>query len=242
MQTVAAVILLVGGVILISGHSLPIYVDSASPEDLSQKLEDLPRDERFNEWYKQRSEIETAHKNQTDLGRALMALGLGICISSLFLRFLSSRSVRVASLSIWIYWSLLWAVKFPLSMWYYSVRQARFDYPIWGDSIGIGLFQDFFAWILGFVVFSVLLVIVMIRYSFASRIALKKPIGVWPWIRTVLLTLWIFLLLVCIFPALMDGDEGMVLSCTGAIPIILLSLSSQRAEQVVPPKSDRAGG
>ena len=231
MQTVAAIILLVGIAIFLSGHSLPIYIDSASPEDLSQKLKDLPRDERFNEWYERRSEIETAHKNQTDLGRALIALGMGICMSSLFLRFISSRSGKVANLSIWIYWTLLWAVKFPLSMWYYSVRQARFDYPVWGDSIGIGLFQDFFAWILGFIVFSVLLAVVMIRYSLASRIALRKPTGVWQWIRTVLLSLWLVLLLVCIFPALIDGDEGMVLSCTGAIPIILLSLSSQREEQ-----------
>jgi|GEM_PF-4097393 len=111
-------------------------------------------------------------------------------------------------------------------MWYYSVRQDRFDYPVGGDAIAIGIFQDFIAWVFGFVIFTVLLRVIMIRHKLPAAILLRSPQGAWAWARTITLWLWILLLLVCIYPAIGDGDEGMALSCTGAIPVILIALSA----------------
>ena len=226
LQVVAAVILLSGLAVFFSGNSLPFYTDPKAPEELSHKLEDLPRDERFEQWYQQLAQIETSHKRQTDLGRGLVALGLGISIGVLFLHWLPKTNGKRVGIWIAVFWTILWGIKFPLTMWYYSVRQSRFDYPVWGDSIAIGVFQDCMVWVVGFIAFSILLAVFMRRYRFPVSVALRSPTGGWGWLRTIGLWLWMVLLAACILPAIGDGDEGMVLSCTAAVPVILLALSA----------------
>ena len=228
LQVVAAVILLSGLTVFFSGGSLPVYTDPKAPEELSHKLEDLPRNERFTQWYQQLAEVETSHKRQTDLGRGLVALGLGISIGALFLHWLPKTNGKRVGIRIAVFWTILWGVKFPLTMWYYSVRQSRFDYPVWGDSIAIGVFQDCIAWVVGFIAFSILLAVLMRRYRFPVSVALRSPTGGWGWLRTIGLWLWMAILTACILPAIGDGDEGMVLSCTAAVPVILLALSAPK--------------
>jgi len=235
LQVLAAVILLSGLTVFFSGNSLPVYTDPKAPEELSHKLEDLPRDERFSQWYQQLAQHETSHKRLTDLGRGLIALGLGVSIGALFLHWLPKTNGKRVGVWIAVFWTILWAVKFPLTMWYYSVRQSRFDYPVWGDSIAIGMFQDFIAWVFGFIAFSILLLVLMIRHRFPVSVALRSPTGGWEWLRTIGLCLWILLLIACILPAIGDGDEGMVFSCTAALPVILLALS---APEQSPPKDN----
>lgn len=238
LQVVAAVILLGGIAVFLSGNSLPVYIDPKAPEELSQKLENLPRDERFAQWYQQLAEVETSHKRETDLGRGLVALGLGISIGVIFLHCLSKAHRNRVGMWIGLFWTMLWGIKLPLSTWYYSVRQSRFDYPVWGDSVAIGVFQDCIAWVVGFIVFSVLLAVLMRGYRYPASIALKSPTGGWGWFRTIGLWLWMALLVGCILPAVGDGDEGMVLSCTAAIPVILLALSAPEQEREAGDKSN----
>lgn len=226
LHVIACAFFLVGIGMLQSATSLPVYTDPGAPEALSRTLEDLPRDQRFKKWYQELPKFETAHKRLTDQGRGLMALGIGISCGALFLQLLKKSGENRGGLLIGVYWTLLWAVKFPLTLWYYSVRQSRFDYPVWGDSIAIGIFQDCIAWVLGFFVFTILLLVLMRQHKFPPAISLCSPHGPWEWTRTVVLWLWILLLLACILPAVGDGDEGMVLSCTGAVPLILLALSA----------------
>ena len=226
LQILAAVILLSGIAVFYSGHSLPVYTDPKAPEELSHKLEHLPRHERFAQWSQQLAAHETSHKLLTDLGRGLVALGLGISIGALFLHCLPKTNGKRVGVWIAAFWTILWGIKFPLTMWYYSVRQSRFDYPVWGDSIAIGVFQDFIAWVLGFIAFSILLAVHMIRHRFPVSVELRGPAGGWGWFRTIGLWLWMVLLAACILPAIGGGDEGMVLSCTAAIPVILLALSA----------------
>ncbi len=226
IQVLAAVILLGGFAIFFSGNSLPVYTDPKAPEELSHKLQDLPREERFSQWYQQLAQHETSRKRLTDLGRGLIALGLGISIGAIFLHWLPKTNGKRVGVWIAAFWTILWAIKFPLTIWYYSVRQSRFDYPVWGDSIAIGVFQDCIAWVFGFIVFSILLAALMIRHRFPVSVALRLPAGGWGWLRTIGLWLWMILLAACILPAIGDGDEGMALSCTAAIPVILLALSA----------------
>jgi hypothetical protein len=224
-HVVAGIILIGGLCVLFSGLSLPVYTDPDAPAELSRSLENLPRDERFDQWYQKLPEHETAYKQLTDLGRGLIALALGISSATLFLRLVGKVSGKRAGWIIRTYWSLLWAIKIPLTVWYYGVRQVRFDYPVWGDSTAIGVFQDSIAWIVGFVVFSLALRILMTGYGFPKAILLSPPRGAWGWSRSIVLWLWLAVLILCVVPAIGDGDEGMVVSCTGAIPVILLALS-----------------
>ena len=225
-QVIAAVILLIGLAFLLSGSAFPVYTDPEAPEKLSRKFESLPRAERFARWYEELANYETPHKRLTDFGRGLMALGLGISTGVLFLSWLCERRAKNAGLLIAGFWTALWAIKFPFTMWYYSLRQSRFDYPVWGDSIGIGVFQDFVVWVVGFITSSMLLAGLMIRHRFPSKVALRMPESVWGWFRTVGLWLWVLLLVACILPSVGDGDEGMVFSCTAAMVVILLALSA----------------
>jgi len=232
LQVLAVVILVSGLAVFFSGNSLPVYTDPKAPEELSHKLEDLPRDERFFQWYQQLEQHETSHKQLTDLGRGLIALGLGISIVAFFLHWLPKTNGKRVAVWIAALWTMLWAVKFPLTMWYYSVRQSRFDYPIWGDSIAIGVFQDFIEWVIGFIALSIFLAVLMIRHRFPVSVALRSPDSAWGWSRTIALWLWMFLLAACILPGVGDGDEGMVLSCTAAIPVILLALSATEKRSI----------
>ena len=226
LQVIAGIIFLCGSGILMSGSSLPVYTDPRAPEELSNKLQDLPSDQRFSQWYEDLAKFETRHKSLTDLGRGLMAFGIGISIATLFIHGLSKARPNRVRLWIRLYWTLLWGIKFPLTMWYYTVRQLRFEYPVWGDSIAIGIFQSWFLWVVGLIVTSVLLAILMIRYQYATCIALYRPHGIWGWFRAIALSLWLLLLAACIYPAIPGGDEGMVISCTAAITVILLALSA----------------
>ena len=230
LQVLAAAFILSGIGVFLSGHSLPVYTDSKAPEELSRELQDIPREERFAQWYKQLPEHETSHKRLTDLGRGLVALGLGVFIGALFLHWLPKTNVKLAAVWIGAFWTTLWAIKFPLTMWYYSVRQSRFDYPIWGDSTAIGMFGDFFVWVIGFIAFSILLAVFMIRHRFSISVTLTRPTSMWGWLRTIGLWGWMALLVACILPAIGAGDEGMVLSCTAALSVILLVLSAPYQE------------
>jgi hypothetical protein len=226
LQVLAAFFVLSGIGVFLSGHSLAVYTDPKAPETLSNALQDLPRDERFTQWYKQLPEHETSHKRLSDIGRGLVALGLGVFIGASFLHWLPKTNGKLTAVWIGALWTILWAIKFPLSMWYYSVRQSRFDYPIWGDSTAIGMFQDFFAWVLGFFASSIVLAVFMIRHQFPVRVELRRPTSGWGWFRTIGLWFWMLLLAACILPAIGDGDEGMVLPCTAALTVILLALSA----------------
>lgn len=240
----AGFLLLVGTISLVSGLSHPVYTDPDAPAKLSESLKNLPREERFEKWYQLRPTIETPHKTRADFGRGIIALALGTFLATLLLQLLPKVGSKFVGFTVWSYWIALWAIKFPLTIRYYALRQSRFDYPVWGDSVAIGIAEDFFVWGVGFVIFSSFLAMLMFNRRMPKAINLRTQKGAWSRIRTVILWLWIALLLTCIFPAIPDGDEGMVLSCTAAIPVILLALSATSrhdplCEALFPPRQPK---
>jgi len=112
--------------------------------NLSARLGDQPRDVRFREWYEERAKLDTPRKMLNDTGTGLLALAATLAV----LRFLTgfpledSRTPKWRWLFIIAYLSAL-AAQIPSSFWYYGLRQSRFEYPTWGDSIIIGVFQTF---------------------------------------------------------------------------------------------------
>lgn len=152
------------------GMSIPIYTDPDAPARLSQSLSSLPREDRFNRWYQELSEYETAHKRIVDCGRGLIALGLGISLSAGFLLVVSKSSATQVGNWVTLFWVLIWVIQIPFSFWYYEVRQARFDYPNWGDSIAIGVCQNGMTCLVGLVLSAVALICGFTRiYSMLIR-------------------------------------------------------------------------
>lgn len=111
--------------------------------DLSSRLEGKPHDQRFREWYLERKKLETPRKSIQDAGQGLVALSLILAILRISSGFPLEDAIspRWRWLFIATYLAAL-AVQFPASIFYYVQRQARHDYPTWGDSIVIGIAQS----------------------------------------------------------------------------------------------------
>lgn len=163
-----------------------------------------------------------------------MALALGVLLSfgiGIFYR---------ASLGLprWIIfaisWLALWALKVPLTIWYYGVRQRRFDYPVWGDSTGIPIALETMTWIAGAIISGIAILILMCGHSFSSMLQPPKPQGILQWTRTLIVACWLILLAVSIISGVWDGNEGMVIPCMGAIPLLLAVLGATRKVQPHP--------
>ena len=222
----ASAALILGVVLWCIGASMPIYTDPQAPERLSLELKDHPREVRFGEWYSGLKRVETQHKQLTDVGRGLMAFALGmvLCvgIASFYQHYSGASQITFVVIS----WLAVWALKIPFSGWYYGLRQKRFDFPVWGDSIAIPVMSETFTWIVGAVVSGLALLSLMYRHRFSASLRPSMPIGVWAWTRCLALGVWLLLILFCVVSGIWDGDEGMVISCLGAIPLILAVLSA----------------
>jgi hypothetical protein len=86
-------------------------------------------------------------------------------------------------------------------------------------------------WITGCVLSGVAAALLMIGHSFDREMIARRPSGILPWGRVTLLWLWEGVLVVCIASAVWDGNEGMVISCLGACPLVyaLITASPTRA-------------
>ncbi len=212
---------MIGAVLWSIGASQPVYTDSRAPARLSQALQDRPRDVRFREWYAQLKTYETPHKRLTDLGRGLITLGIGGIACFIMLSLWHGFQGRSRYPLFCVFWLALWAVKVPFSFWYYDLRQERFDYPVWGDSIAIPAGSEAFAWVLGGIISLPVAMLMMTGRVLTPVFRFYRPIGFIAWARLTLLSLWFLLLLFCIGSGIMDGDEGMVFSCVAAMPLLL---------------------
>lgn len=221
----AVVVALIAGAICIKkSREYPVYTDREAPARLSLELNNLPREQRFSEWYKQLATYETPHKRLQDLGCGLLALGVGLLLSfGLAYCYKKTRPPKKGLFFLFA-WIFLWILPALFSPWYYSVRQKRFDYPSWGDSIIIGVFSDVFAFGLGCVILGVAARILMIGHEFPASLRPRLPQGFIGWSRGLLLAPWIVILLATAESSVRDGSVGVVLSSLGFFPLLFAML------------------
>lgn len=143
--------------------------------NLSARLRDKPRDVRFREWYEERAKLDTPRKALNDAGAGLITLAATLAVLRLLTGFPlpDSRSPKWRWLFIAVYLTAL-AAQVPSSFWYYGLRQSRFEYPTWGDSIIIGVFQTFMA--------SAIFAVVgcLFWWPFLARSRFPSELFVWP--------------------------------------------------------------
>jgi hypothetical protein len=189
----------------------------------------LPRDIRFKEWHSQIRAYETPYKKLSDLGRGLIAAVAGVSMAGGLLMLYRSRSWARRVWAVFGLWLALWALRIPFSMWYYGVRQDRFEYPTWGDAIIIPVINETLVWMIGAVISSVVLGILLIGHQLPKRIRFIRPASPLGWLRAAILALWLVALLVCGITGVIEGNEGMTFSCLGASAILVIFLSSTKA-------------
>ena len=143
--------------------------------ELSARLADKPRDVRWHEWYEERPKLDSPRKVLNDTGTGLVALAAVLAILRLFSGFPlpDARAPKWRWLFILTYLTAL-AAQVPSSFWYYGLRQSRFEYPTWGDSIIIGLAQTFRVC----VVFAV--VGCLLWWPFLAKVRFPAPLYAWP--------------------------------------------------------------
>lgn len=230
--TIAVLLALVGCGLLIYSASLPVYTDSKAPSRLTLELAKAPRETRFKEWYTRLRTYETPHKKVSDWGRGLIAAAAGLATASGFLVLYGQQAWMRSLSGIFGLWLGAWAIRIPLSMWYYAIRQMRFDYPGWADSIAIPIFQESLAWILGAGISSIVLRLLLIRHPLPARIQLVRPHSIFGWVRAIILLLWLAILLFFVFEGIFDGNEGMTFSGLVAAAILIVFFSAPETRPV----------
>ena len=225
---VSGAILLIGLCALFYALSLPVYSDDDAPSRLSLTLQDLPRDQRFKAWYSELSSFETHHKVISDTARGLIALGLTLALATGSLRLYAQKPQIRQIWLLFLFWLGLWAIKVPFTFWFYSFRAQRFDYPSWGDSIAIPIFSSVTTWVVGCALTTVILLLLLYGRRLPSSLEWSRPRSLWSWIRTLGVGCWILILFLLVVTSIPDGDEGMIISCGLAIPVLWLTLLAEK--------------
>jgi len=228
-------LIVVGLALAAYAETLPIYTAPDAPEKLSSQLESLPRDQRFKEWYARLPAYETVHKRLSDWGRGLAAAGVEALLALIFwIGYHRQRWLRSlwAVLLVWITISL---TSIPLCIWYFTLRQSRFDYPVWGDSIGIPVIQGAIVCVVGTIISVALLALLRLGHPLPERITLAWPSSLYSRCRAAFLIGWLAILGLGVIGGITDGDEGMELYCWVAAVVLLIFLASPGTSKATEP-------
>lgn len=117
-------------------------------------------------------------------------------------------------------------------MWFrlFALQQnCNSDYPVWADNTVIPMMGEFITWMVCAAASLPLALALMFRHQFVPSLRPRRPTGWLGWARAVILWLWIALNVLLVGVSIWDGDEGMVISCVGAMPLLLALLSAQHA-------------
>ena len=226
-------IILVAGIVLVgmsAGYS--VYTDQDAPGRLSMALKDLPRETRFKEWNRQLNAFETPYKRLNDSGWGLIAAAAGLLLAAALWK-VWHRTPQIRTMGIvMLIWFSLWLIRIPLVFRFYLKRQERFDYPVWGDSIGIPVYTDSFGIVVLAVLSAVVLGLLRINHPLPHAIKWHRPATAWSWFRAMILSLWLLMLAYGIVFGIWAGDEGAVL-CSLPAAVILLAFFAARAQPAV---------
>ncbi len=197
---------------------------------LSQRLYDKPRAERWREWYDQTEALETPRKTLHDLGVGVSALALALAVLHFSFGFplKQSRTPKKKWTFIAVYLLAL-AAQVPASVYYLSHRQSRFEYPSWGDSIIIGLFQTVFGCVVFAVIGSLLFLALLWKATLPANLFVwsrSRPVA--STIITVIFGTLAALCVTVIPDPVQDGSVGGVIMTT----VMLYLFMSARAGMV----------
>ncbi|MCL1910168.1 MAG: hypothetical protein FWG05_04450 [Kiritimatiellaeota bacterium] len=155
--------------------------------NLSNRLHDFPREERFEQWYVERTKLETPRKFMVDCGTGFATLSVVLALLFATTRFplRKAGTPRRKWMFILIYIMSV-VIQTPLSCFFHDTRLRRFEYPVWGDSILIPIFQTF--------TLSVVLGIIGLLFFLFALAFAEFPAPLWNWsskrkIRSLIVTL-----------------------------------------------------
>ncbi len=224
------VIILAATALFLYALKMPSYTNLAAKKALDDKTQLYQiRDQNFHEnYYRKINELKTCRNTYMDWGS-----GIAIASSTLLAILLYKKPKTFESLKLiktpskrWIFAlsNVFWLLTIPGTMWYYTFRAERGDYPWFADSIAIPIFYQIIATSISLIFVNLFIWATSYNGIFPSALLLlislkdKKMIA-WDvfWAFWLLVSLWL------LANSIIDGDHI-------AIPInlfftyILLSL------------------
>lgn len=216
----ALAVAFIGAALIGYAIQLPVYTVPNAPNLVTEEAEDVPEEERTEFWFRRMSELETPHKRLFDLGQGLLAAGGGVsllyALAVGYNRFSFSRSWYI----ILFLWCGAWMIQLPGTIYFYTYRQKRHDYPWWEDSIAIPIFSQGIASVVGGFASLCILGLLIGKSRLPKRLVMRSPpYRAHPFSSWVLF-LWGCLLILIIVTTIPSGDLGMIVSCIlGILPL-----------------------
>ena len=220
---------------------LPYYTDQNAKEKLENKNEEMNFSGENYIKYKENyyAEIEKIKTNKI----SLMDIGTGIVIASItILIFLYKQNIKktgdfkklnsMNKNSIYIYANLIWLILIPGTIWYYTFRGMRGDYPWFADSIGIPLMQSISVFVIALLPLNLFIFLTTWKSKFPAKLIELRTEYNWKAIlNEIFWGFWILLNLLILISFIIDGDHI-------SIPVnlfftyVLLNLRSGQIENI----------
>jgi len=180
LKLIFSILLLVGLIVEAESSKLDYYSDAKAKEklDIEAKLNEIPNKSFRNEYYSHVDKLKTNKVFLMDLGSGLIIFSLCILLIlfwSKINRIENLRGIKTFREKIFIFLSpIVWLCIIPGTIWYYSFRGARGDYPWFSDSIAIPIFYTTIAVFIG-LVFLIIFLFIATRGSVYPAYLFIKP-------------------------------------------------------------------
>ena len=196
---------------------IPYYTDLNVKAKLENRNEEMDfSGENFIK-YKENyyAEIEKIKTNKI----SLMDIGAGIVIASItILIFFYKQNIETISdfkklksmnkNSIYIYANLIWLILIPGTIWYYTFRGMREDYPWFADSIGIPLMQSIPVFVIALLPLNLFIFVTTLKSKFPTKLIESRTEYNWKEIlNEIFWGFWILLNLLILIAFIIDGDH-----------------------------------
>ena len=217
MKKILIIITIIGLGIFIYSLSIPYFTDLKAKEKLENRNSEMSSSTENYQDYKKNYyvEIEKIKTNKI----SLMDIGTGIVITTITILvflyiqkiekikdFSKLKTMRLSS--IYIYGNLIWLLLIPGTIWYYSFRGMREDYPAFADSIGIPIMQTIPVLLLAILPLNLFFYLTTLKSDFPAKLFEIREEYNWSGILTeIFWGFWILLNSLILIALIVDGDH-----------------------------------
>ena len=217
MKKILIFTLLIGFGMFTYSLFIPYFTDLNAKAKLENRNDEMDFSGENYRKYKENyyTEIEKIKTNKI----LLMDVGAGIVIASItILFFLYKQNIetikdfnKLKSMnknSIYIYANLIWLILIPGTIWYYTFRGMREDYPWFADSIGIPLMQSIPVFVLALLPLNLFIFLTTLKSKFPAKLIENRTEYNWKGIlNEIFWGFWILLNLLILISFIKDGDH-----------------------------------
>lgn len=226
LRLLAVVIFFLGVGLLGYAFTLPYYSNQTAVDDAEAKyiIKAFGNKLTAEDEQAAKKTYHDAEEKYRTAKRSLLDAGSGLAISGLvFLLFLFIKKAEntadvknlqsFTKIKIFIYANIAGLLSFPGTVWYYTYRQMRGDFPAFADSIAIPIMYQSTGQIAVIAALNIFLVLTLWKAQLPTRVFVKaQTYSLRPILWEVFFALALLLSLFSVISAISDGDHVAVLT------------------------------